>query len=370
MLNIYKLKKKENLPKLKDKLGDVKGKVKNTIPANKEWYNSIYVFNKNSIKLLPITDNVITKIIKTYFNMFNIVKKEKKEKKEYKGLNILAIKNSAIKVWISRPEIKHANNKLIITFYIYNKKLYELTNKYKNANVIYDKIIYNKEIYDEKTYLKLIQNMLFNKFKYNVYISGIREILHTIYRKNIEFNLVSLKNYFLNSNILSQIINLKLRNKKNNPAKILKASMRKIKTPVLNDRTVKRVTAMYTEAKNLTARNYFLYKNNLPYWYITRKSTTHLENKSLEDLILKNTKNKLLSGITLKTSGRITKRIVAERARYKIRSLGTLKNINSSFKGLSSVTVRGFKRSNIENTLLRSKTHVGAFGTKGWVSSY
>jgi hypothetical protein len=45
-----------------------------------------------------------------------------------------------------------------------------------------------------------------------------------------------------------------------------------------------------------------------------------------------------------------------------------LKNIDSSFKGLSSVLFRGNTPSNISYTMHNSKRRIGAFAVKGWLS--
>ena len=416
MLNIYKLKKKENLTKFKYNQGDLYGKLKDTIPASKEWFNSIYAYNKNSLTLLPIADNVVSKIIKSYFNMFS----SKIEKTKTRRMDLRAKIRSAHKIWVSKPEIKHTNSKLTITLYIYDRQSSYIANKlvkmepmwqpnmingyFKNISLIYNRIsiflsninklnntllkiflknkhrslksknplllkyiseILNKEV----TYLRFKQIILFNRFKFNTFISCIKQILQKLYNKNVEFNLVSLKNFHLNSNILSQIITKKIRNKNNNPTRVLRASLRKVRTPVLNDKTIERKKTKLIEAQNLIVRdlieidkkNFDLCLTNNNKWY---------KDSDLEIAVLNNTKYKLVSGIKLMASGRITRRIIAERARYKVISIGSLKNINSSYKGLSSVMVRGYMKSNIENTLLRSETHVGAFGLKGWISSY
>ena len=395
MLNLYKLKKKEYVYKLKGDSGDLSGKVINTIPANKEWLNSVYYFNKNNLKLLPVASNVITKIIKSYFNMFYTKIEEKKIKSVRKDISVR--RKSARRIWTSQPEIKHTFDKLVITMYIYNRQYSYIENKLKLKmkthnnkfnklkkfkkllHTMYKVLIENKNIFsyyflmftkellrNNINYLKHKQTMLFNKLKFNIYISGIKYILKKIYRKDIEFNIVSLSNYYLNSNILSQIITTKIRKKQNKALTVLKASIRNIKTPILNDTTIKRELIKIKEMQNLVIREYNDYLDS----FITAKGIKWIENNDLEDEVLKNTKNKLISGITLKASGRITRRITAERARYVVSSVGTLKNVNSSFKGLSSAMVRGYKKSNLESTLLNSKTHVGAFGIKGWVSSY
>ena len=47
-----------------------------------------------------------------------------------------------------------------------------------------------------------------------------------------------------------------------------------------------------------------------------------------------------------------------------------MKNIDSSYKGLSSVMLRGHVKSNLQHTYLKSKVSNGAFGLKGWVCSF
>jgi hypothetical protein len=51
--------------------------------------------------------------------------------------------------------------------------------------------------------------------------------------------------------------------------------------------------------------------------------------------------------------------------RYK----GGLKNIESSFRGWSTIMLRGIVKSNVQYSLASSNRANGAFGVKGWVSS-
>jgi hypothetical protein len=48
---------------------------------------------------------------------------------------------------------------------------------------------------------------------------------------------------------------------------------------------------------------------------------------------------------------------------------GGLKNVDSSFKGLSTIMLRGYVKSNAQYTFISSKNRNGAFGVKGWVSN-
>ena len=46
-----------------------------------------------------------------------------------------------------------------------------------------------------------------------------------------------------------------------------------------------------------------------------------------------------------------------------------MKNIDSSYKGYLQLLLRGKLRSNLQYSKLKSKTRIGSFGVKGWVSS-
>jgi hypothetical protein len=47
---------------------------------------------------------------------------------------------------------------------------------------------------------------------------------------------------------------------------------------------------------------------------------------------------------------------------------GGLKNIDSSYKGLSSVNMRGYVKPNVQYSIFTSKRKIGAFAVKGWIS--
>ena len=96
-----------------------------------------------------------------------------------------------------------------------------------------------------------------------------------------------------------------------------------------------------------------------------------LKNKkmNLESLILNSLKHKYINGIRLEAKGRLSKRRTASKSVFKLKYKGSLKNIDSSYKGISTIILRGHLKSNIQYTKLNSKTHNGSFGIKGWISS-
>jgi hypothetical protein len=75
-----------------------------------------------------------------------------------------------------------------------------------------------------------------------------------------------------------------------------------------------------------------------------------------------------MGGIRLEAKGRLTRRFTASRSVFKIKWKGSLKNIDSSYKGLSSMILRGHIKPNVQHSIINSKTRNGAFGIKGWIS--
>nr|UED14398.1 ribosomal protein S3 [Ophiocordyceps sp.] len=79
---------------------------------------------------------------------------------------------------------------------------------------------------------------------------------------------------------------------------------------------------------------------------------------------------KKMRGIRIEIKGRLTKRYRADRSIYSLKWKGGLKNVDSSFKGLSSILFRGNSNSNVSYSVYNSKRRIGAFAVKGWISGY
>ena len=95
---------------------------------------------------------------------------------------------------------------------------------------------------------------------------------------------------------------------------------------------------------------------------------THKKN-SLQENILNSTKYKNTYGVRLEARGRLTKRLTASRTLFKLKYKGSLKNVDSSYKGLSTVMLRGNAKSNIMFTKLADNTRNGSYGLKTWIST-
>lgn len=402
MLNLFKL--NYNKKSEKKKIKPQEKHNKHHPSAVREWNNSIYVFNKNAVNLIPQVTLLAIKLIKSYFNLYNF----KLERSIRTSRLLLRLKRlSSHKIYVSNGEFKHTNNKVVITLYLFNRQKFNYDKKIiksfyrswwnqdildkrlhillKKRQLIESKAIQsldrlnrkkivlintleshtnNKEILEYKNlskyiaifYKKLLkksldkyflfycnQQLIFineTKFNYN-YLQYLKKYLEKIYNKNVEFNLVNLRRFYLTSDILSESITLKIRK---NRRKILK---------FLN--TLKRKVKIHN-------------KKNLYYQPGLNKLNINMDKKSLQRIVLQDIKYKHVTGFRLEASGRLTRRYTASRSISKLRYKGNLLNIDSSYKGLSSVLLKGNLKSNLQYTKLKSKTRIGSFGIKGWVS--
>ena len=465
MLNVFNARlKKDKTQKVKlENNYNYIGKPRYYPPANKEWFNSIYVYNNNTIKLLPTTDKVTLKLVKSYFNFYSR-KLEKKIKS--RRLRIRGRRLSTNRILISRAELKHTNDKVVITIYVYNrqkeyyfnkiirmmlrntinnllsnrikikiikkkslkiisrvkkqKKIVWKTlglfsscfadknkadnNKFKNYETNYLKHYVTRSLRKEMLSIYLWQLVSFNESKFEKrYLLPITSLVRKVYNKKVEFNLVNLKYLYLNSYIFSETLVTKLRNRSNRLLKVLKTSLLMFKLPFI-DRS-----ALYEEIYNRkrklqnlkidnTTDNLISFKSNIKSQFsdLLERSLLNTDPKDsiyklkdfklylakrpqnlvysnyplfLVNTILKSIRNKSVSGIRLEVAGRLTRRNTAARSLFKLRYKGNIKNMDSSYKGLSAVLLRGYAKSNLQYTKLKSRIRIGSFGLKGWVSS-
>jgi hypothetical protein len=401
MLNLFKLnynKKTEN-----KQINQLEKHNKHYPSAVREWNNSIYVFNKNALNLVPQATVLAIKLIKSYFNIYSY----KLEREIRSSRLLLRLRRlSSHKIYVSNGEFKHTNNKVVITLYLFNRQILNFSKKlikssYKswwNQDLIVKRldillkrrqlieskalqyidklnkkiILINrlelhtesKEILDYKNlskyleifYKKLLKKSLDKYFLYccnkqliyinehkfnNIYLQFLKKYLEKIYNKNVEFNLVNLRRFFFNSDILSESITLKIRKNRRKILKILNTLKRKVK--VHN-------------------------KKNLYYQPNSNKLKINFDKKPLQTIVLKDIKYKHVTGFRIEARGRLTRRYTASRSISKLRYKGNLLNVDSSYRGLSSVLLKGNLKSNLQYTKLKSKTRIGSFGVKGWVS--
>ncbi|BFS50142.1 ribosomal protein S3 (mitochondrion) [Madurella fahalii] len=382
------------------------GKTKYFPPISKEWKNSIYVFNQNNLKNLPIYDININLLIKNFFNLyFNskfILKKYISYRLRSKSFN---------KIYASKAEIKHTNNKAILTVYVYNREKISL---YKKIRLLrksfYNKIkllIYkNKEIFEfngedsNNMYNKSIKVLLYknikllrkykfrlnlNKYKFEEkLLYKLKNFIVKFYNKKVEFNIVNLRSVVFHSDFFTKILTSKLKNRKVNILKTMDTILNKVVLPKVN-RIVERSSLIRTKDLNLLENKYkymnlsFILKsknlsdllNNLYNNIIIDYYNNNLLKKNYKkiyEIIFNSINYKNMGGMRLEAKGRLTKRYRADRAIFKVRWKGGLKNIDSSYKGLSSVNMRGYLKPNVDYSIFTSKRRIGAFAVKGWIS--
>jgi hypothetical protein len=143
----------------------------------------------------------------------------------------------------------------------------------------------------------------------------------------------------LNSDIYTQAVSLKLRNRDNKLYKILKASLRKIKLPVIRKIAEKQKKPNKTEffinrIRNNTISTMFLIKNKktknindrlqnllLKFYPLADNLKINVINRSknvsLENSVLRSLKHLNLRGIRVEAKGRLTRRFTASRSVLK-----------------------------------------------------
>jgi len=239
-------------------------------------------------------------------------------------------------------------------------KIYNIhvnNNMFKTHNNIYINNIIKKFLLEIKLYIYYRQILLLNEFKLkDIYIIPLIILLEKIYNKKVEFNLIYLRYYHLNSNIHLQVLALKLRNRKNRLYKVLRKSFLNIKLPYLQE------LMLYVDSNKKKPYRKGIFNNindllnNILYNY-----NLHEKNESI---VLSSIRNRIPAGIRIEAKGRLSKRLIASRAIFKYKYAGNLRNLNSSYFGTSSPILRGNLRSNLDYTRLKSKTKIGSFGLK------
>lgn len=423
MLNNLKLKlKNPNLNKLYKNTSDSM-QSKQYLPADKEWFNSVYAYNKNSLQLLPVADKIILKSIKSYFNLYSW-KLERKAR--IPRLAISSRKLSINRILVSKPEFKHSSDKVTITVYVYNRqRLYYLRKLLKIRGAMFSNKLLNmvkekclkvmKKILDIKKSFaqkrnetlnennkyksyerKYLKKLLFKCFKKEMLLMHIRQIIYfnkskfekttflpliklikNVYKKKVEFNLVDIKYLYLNSYIFSETLVTKIINKKNIINRVLQASIDMFNLPdkdELNTLYSKRKRVLKNSKVNYLESKWLQKNTNLE--TVLRKNPVNAlkDSKIHEEYMTSNVlyyiKHKYITGIRIELAGRFGRRRGAARSVNMFKNRGNIKNLDSSYNRSPSVLLRGYARKNVQYTKLQSKLPAGSFGLKGWVAAY
>jgi len=107
---------------------------------------------------------------------------------------------------------------------------------YKNYEKMYKKY-FNKSFLEKEimiiAYYKLLLSLNKSKFE-DKFLLKLKPFISKIYKKEVEFNIVNLKSIYLNSDIFTQAISLKLRNRNNRLLKVLRYFLYMVKLPKIN----------------------------------------------------------------------------------------------------------------------------------------
>jgi hypothetical protein len=378
------------------------GETKYFPPLSKEWINTVYLFNYNNLKNFSIYDTNLNKIIKSFFDASFTQKLFYKKYMKSREAKFL----SSNKVFVSKAEIKHTSNKAIITIYSYNiqelalkKKIRKLKEKFfkiafqflyidKNQNIYSDFFTNIKYILYKKILLIRRYKFKFNLNQYKFeekFMSILARILSNLYKKSVEFNIIKLRSIILNTDLLTKFITLKIRNirlkgkkykgKKTNPTRPLHFILHRIILPKIN--------IIKERSKSIKNVNFNLLENKYKNLHLGLISQKNWENKflgseysyfgnndntsytKLNDFIFKNIKYKNINGVRLEVKGRLTTRYRADKSIFRLRRKGGLQTIDSSYKGLSSVVLRGYVKPNLEYSAFTSTRRIGAFAVRG-----
>jgi len=318
--------------------------------TNNKVIITLYIYNKQKNNyLLKLKKRYLRKFFKTMlsFKEINKTLDLKPKKLSNKVILIKKIKNINIKGLKAIFKANWYKYKIIKALEKVNKdkEIHKHISISKYVDNFYKKLV-KRSLRRLEIYVFYKQLIYINKSKFNyTYLQYLKNHLQLLFNKNIEFNFINLKHFYLNSNILSESILLKITKNRKRLFKLLKRLKEKIKI---------RKQIKFINKPSLTTK---------------LDSKKHFHKKTLlQKYILKNLKYRHIIGFRLEANGRLTRRYTASRSVRKLRYEGNLLNIDSSYNGIPSVLLKGNLRSNLQYTKLNSKTRIGSFGIKGWVN--
>lgn len=498
--------------------------------ASKEWFNSVYAYNSNYIKNLPVLDKNLKRFMESYFN--NVLRKAQFTRKNQpnrlfplrlssrvKRLHRLSLN----KIFLAKAELKHSSDKVTITLFVFNQEKITLNRRLKayltnifpsskllkrvilplnkqpeekkelalssvldqqnnasaeevNINEIKplslkkNLLLFHSQIHlqankmninsnfpwltsgtmpkssqvDKKPFsienypsintrtpktvqsffwknlnlewealMETTKKLSFNHLKFDQsYLLKIKPLISKLYNKKVEFNIINLKQIHLHTDIFTQVIANKLKDRDNKLLVVLKSALSLVKLPKVNKMELKygkdnTANMWFNKVKNLTVYPDILSLSLLPSnlkspsginTELVKKAESGLAsldlgesadllnkllkgsvqplelskagyNNNLINSALHSIKHKINTGVRLEARGRLTRRFTASRSVFKLKWKGGLNNIDAKYKGLSSVILRGHARNNVQYSLINSKNRNGAFGVRGWTSS-
>jgi len=226
---------------------------------------TLYIYNEerrallNRIKIIetmlfPYLNSVSKKIFEN--EIIYLDKKLNMIKKERKNISLVNLLKEIRQHVIEEIKLEKINLETINKKKFRSNKLLEIKILEENVNNLlaiiaacendpvshkkYEKIygfLLNKTFLEKEintiVYYKLLLSLNKSKFE-DKFLLRLKPLISKIYNKEVEFNIVNLKAIYLNSDIFTQAISLKLRNRNNRLLTVLKYFLYMVKLPKVN----------------------------------------------------------------------------------------------------------------------------------------
>jgi hypothetical protein len=181
-----------------------------------------------------------------------------------------------------------------------------------------------------------------NKFRFG-FINNLMEVVEKLYDKKVEFNIVKLKKLHLNSDLFTQAVALKLKNRNNRLYKVLKSSLNKVNLPridrvteifhhinkdellvniIRNDNISSMFKDHSNDPLNTLLLDTFADVDNIKVKVLKRTSSplkAKQRSISLQNYVFTILKHLKMRGIRIEAKGRITRRLTAARSVFKMK---------------------------------------------------
>jgi hypothetical protein len=177
-----------------------------------------------------------------------------------------------------------------------------------------------------------------NKFRFG-FINNLMGLVENLYDKKVEFNIVKLKKLHLNSDLFTQAVALKLKNRNNRLYKVLKSSLNKVKLPRIDRVTeifhyINKDELLVNIIRNDNINSMFVYSNNDPLntllldtfadvdnikVKVLKRTSVKQRSISLQNYVFNILKHLKMRGIRIEAKGRITRRLTAARSVFKMK---------------------------------------------------
>lgn len=343
-----------------------------------------------NVKSVIIKKNKENKVIE--IDVVDLILKKMGKRKTKQKNKVIAQKKITIIGKFEEKTLETANI-LLLQYLISNvnkilnnkqkEKIYSLFNIFRKKN--FNGIV-RKYLKKEVLIIKYLTKLYVNKFKFYSYLPGLKSLLSNLYDKKIQLNIVNLKYLHLNSDLFTEAVSLKLKDRTKSLLRILRKSFKLVRTYKPNNmflRLEKEKNSVLGEIKtyfgeynvingnvlNVAFKEMFKNKN------ITGSRRQFKGLKATIKNVLTSLNYKWITGIRIEAKGRLTKRYAAARSVFKYKYRGTLKNldhlknIDNKLQSPNVSLLRGDFRPNIQYSFVPYKRRIGAFGIKSWISN-